>query len=140
MLRPMSSTLPDQVGGPTGPASGGGPSRFGEFASDALRYWEPRRLVYNTVLMAVVCAHVVAGWPGARVFLSWDVLFMFFILAVLANIAYCACYAVDLFVQFSGVRGEWRRHRWWLLAIGTAFAAVIAHFFTLGMLGSGPHR
>ena len=61
-----------------------------------------------------------------------------FILAVLANIAYCAAYAVDLFGQHSGLRETWRRRRWVLLVVGTAFAAVAAHFVTLGILGGGP--
>jgi hypothetical protein len=30
------------------------PPRFGEIASDALRYWEPRRALYNLVLAGVV--------------------------------------------------------------------------------------
>ncbi|TMQ71483.1 MAG: hypothetical protein E6K81_09935 [Candidatus Eisenbacteria bacterium] len=114
------------------------PGRFGELAADALRYWEPRRLIYNAVLLAVVGAHFIAGWPASRVFLARDPLLLFFLLAVLANIAYCAAYGVDLFVQFSGLRQIWDRRRWVLLVVGTAFAAVIAHFVTLGILAGGP--
>jgi len=66
-----------------------------------------------------------------------DQVFGFFILAVLANVAYCAAYAVDLFVQFAGLRTLWLRWRWSILATGTAFAAVIAHFITMGILGGG---
>jgi len=113
------------------------PARFGELAADALRYWEPRRILYNLALVAVVCAHFYVAWPGSRTLLSRDLLFVFFGLAVLANIAYCAAYAVDLFVQFSGLRSEWARWRWVVLAAGTAFAAVIAHFFTLGIIRGG---
>src|SRR5437773_10013713 len=87
------------------------PGRFGELAADALRYWEPRRLIYNAVLLAVVGAHFIAGWPASRVFLARDPLLLFFLLAVLANIAYCAAYGVDLFVQFSGLRQIWDRRR-----------------------------
>lgn len=108
------------------------PTRFGVFASDALRYWEPRRLVYNTVLLVVVCAHFIAAWPGSRTLVNRDMLFMLFILAVLANIAYCAAYAVDLFVQFSASRRTWSRWRWSVLAIGTAFGGILAHFFSFG--------
>lgn len=117
------------------PVDGDALGRFGEFAADALRYWEPRRLLYNAALFAVVCTHFIIGWPATRQFLTWNYLFMFFVLAVFANIAYCAAYAVDLFVQYSTLRPAWSRMRWTLLLVGTAFAAVVAHFFAQGMLG-----
>lgn len=109
---------------------------FGELAGNALRYWEPRRLLYNLALTAVVVGHVVARWPASKIFLTRDTFLGLFLLAVLANMAYCAAYAVDLFVQFSGLRAEWPRWRWVVLATGTAFAAAIAHFITLGVMAS----
>ncbi len=133
----MNTSVPVQLNGST-PSGGGVRPRFGDLASDALRYWEPRRLLYNAVLLAVVCVHFYAAWPDSKAFLTRDALFLFFILSVLGNIAYCAAYAVDLFVQFSGLRVTWARWRWSVLVMGTAFAAVIAHFFTLGILGGGP--
>jgi hypothetical protein len=57
-----------------------------------------------------------------------------FLLAVLANVAYCTVYAADLFVQFSGLDSAWRRGRLLVLAIGTAFAATITHFIVQGSL------
>jgi hypothetical protein len=95
-------------------------------------------LLYDLALLAVVLVHFVAGWPGSRAMLGRDPLLMLFGLAVLANVAYCAAYAVDLFAQYSGVRSAWLRWRWMLLLVGTAFAAVLAHFCTLGILtGAG---
>jgi len=91
-------------------------------------------LLYDLALLAVVLVHFVAGWPGSRAMLGRDPLLMLFGLAVLANVAYCAAYAVDLFVQFSGARASWMRWRWTLLLVGTAFAAVLAHFCALGLL------
>jgi hypothetical protein len=111
-------------------------AQFGEFAAAALRYWEPRRLVFNLALTAVVAAHYFAAWPESRSFVNWDSFFVLFLLAVLANVLYCAAYVVDLFVQYSGLRAEWPRRRWIVLLTGTAFAAAIAHFVTMGMLGS----
>jgi hypothetical protein len=99
-----------------------------------LRYWEPRRLIYNAVLAGVVVAHVVTAWPSSREKLSFDLLLGLFILAVLANVAYCAVYLADLFVQFSGLHVAWRRGRVVLLIVGTAFAATIAHFVVQGSL------
>ena len=57
-----------------------------------------------------------------------DYLLAMFLLAVLANIVYCAVYPIDLFMQFSGLDSAWRRGRVVVLAIGTAFAATITHF------------
>jgi hypothetical protein len=103
-------------------------SRLSAYAANALRYWEPRRLIYNGALAAVVLAHVVLDWPGSREKLSVDLVLGFFLLAVLANVAYSAVYVVDLFVQFSGLDRPWRVGRQVLLFIGTAFAAIITHF------------
>jgi hypothetical protein len=109
-------------------------TRLSAYAADALRYWEPRRLIYNGVLAAVVLGHVFLGWPASREKMSFDVLLGAFVLAVLANVAFCAVYAIDLFVQFSGLDAEWRVGRVILLIVGTAFAAAITHFVVQGNL------
>jgi hypothetical protein len=59
-----------------------------------------------------------------------------FILAVLANVCYCAAYLGDLFVQFSGFKQGWQRWRWLLFVIGTIFAAAITRFFALGFFSA----
>ena len=105
---------------------------FASKAASALRYWESMRPLYNLALAAVVVGHIIAGWPASRAWLTRDAALGAFFLAVLANIAYCVAYAVDLFVQFSELRTEWPRYRWIVLLIGTAFAAVITHFVMLG--------
>lgn len=110
-------------------------SRATTHVADALKYWEPRRVIYNAVLAAVVLGHVFAGWPESRARLSVNVLLGFFFLAVLANVCYCAVYIVDFFVQFSGLRGAWAKGRVGVLTVGTIFAAIIAHFFVINILG-----
>lgn len=109
-------------------------TRLSAYAANALRYWEPRRLIYNGVLVAVVLVHVFLGWPASREKISFDVLLGAFVLAVLANVAFCAVYAIDLFVQFSGLDAPWRVGRVILLIVGTAFAAAITHFVVQGNL------
>lgn len=129
--------MPDETKSPAARESGERP-KFADLAGDAIRYWELRRPVYNLALFAVVVAHFVASWPASRAILTRDPLLVLFGLAVLANVAYCAAYAIDLFAQFSGMRAEWARWRWVVLLIGSAFAAVLAHFCTLGVLsGAG---
>jgi hypothetical protein len=107
-------------------------SRFSSYAANALRYWEPRRLVYNAVLALVVIGHFISAWPVSREKLSFDLVLSLFILAVIANVAYCAAYVADIFVQFSGLDAAWRRGRAGLLIVGIAFAATITHFVAQG--------
>jgi hypothetical protein len=109
--------------------------RLSRYAADALRYWEPRRLLYNGVLALVVVVHAFVAWPTVRDRLSLDVVLGVFLLAVLANVCYCAAYVVDVFVQFAGLHRHWRTGRTVLLGVGTAFAATITHFITKGSLG-----
>ena len=125
--------MADEMKAPA-PGYGGDRPRFADLAADAIRYWELRRPAYNLVLFAVVLVHFATSWPESKALLKRDPLLVFFGLAVVANVAYCAAYAIDLFAQFSGMRPAWVRWRWLVLLIGSAFAAVLAHFCTLGIL------
>ena len=111
-------------------------ARLSHYAANALRYWEPRRLIYNGVLALVVVLHFLYGWPASRDKMTFDLVLGLFILGVFANIAYCAVYAPDLFVQFAGLDSAWRWGRVILLTVGTAFAATLAHFFAKGIFGT----
>ena len=103
-----------------------------EMLTDAIRYWEPRRIVYNAILAAVVVTPFVLHWPESRSAVSLDLLQRFFILAVLANVAYCAAYVVDIAVQSSAFRASWKSYRWVLFLIGVVFASVRRDRRTLG--------
>ncbi|EDY19720.1 hypothetical protein CfE428DRAFT_2896 [Chthoniobacter flavus Ellin428] len=104
--------------------------------TDAIRYWEPRRLIYNAALAAIVIGYFIAGLPQSRSTLSLNSILLLFLLAVLANVCYCGAYIADVFAQFSGFRAFWLRWRWLLLTLGIAFASVITRFFALGFFGS----
>jgi hypothetical protein len=101
----------------------------------AIRYWEPLRIVYNVVLAAVVGIYFRLAWPNSRLAIHTDTILVLFLMAVLANVAYCAAYVVDVFAQMSGLREQWMSARWILFVIGTAFAAVLTRFFSLGLFG-----
>lgn len=104
-----------------------GPFR-GAFA-DAIRYWEPRRLVYNLILMAVTAAWVVATWPHFRPALTFSSLPPMAVLALAANVCYCAAYVVDAAMTHSSFDLDWRSRRWILWLVGTLFAIVLASYW-----------
>lgn len=101
--------------------------------TDAIRYWEPRRLAYNALLAAVVATYFVLDYPRSKTALSLDMALLLFLLGVLANVAYCAAYVVDLFAQASGFRDQWRTYRWILFSIGVLFAGVLTRFWAVGL-------
>lgn len=108
-----------------------------EILSDALRYWEPRRLVYNGVLLLMVAGCFAEAWPESKQMLQADIAVGIFILAVLANVAYCAAYLPDIAIQYSSLRDTWLRWRWVLLLVGTLFAAAVTYMCVAGMLAFG---
>jgi hypothetical protein len=109
---------------------------FRESVTGAIRYWEPRRLVYNAVLAAIVLIYFGINYPASKAFLSIDSVLALFLLVVLANVAYCAAYPVDIFVCASSYRDQWRKYRWVIFLIGLLFAAIIPRFLALGMFQS----
>ena len=104
-----------------------------ESVTDAIRFWEPRRLVYNAVLVATVLIYFALSYPASKAQLTLDGAQGVFILAVLANVAYCAAYVPDIFAQISGYRELWQRYRWILFVIGVLFAGIITRFVAMGM-------
>ena len=108
-------------------------SELRDYLTDAIRFWEPRRVLYNLSLAAIVVAYFVVGYPKSKAVLSIDFALGLFLLAVAANVAYCAAYLADIFVQASGFRDIWKRARWVLFGIGTLFAAIITRFIAMGM-------
>jgi hypothetical protein len=111
--------------------------RIRDAVTDALRYWEPRRVPYNLVLAAIVIGYFIENWPDSRAVLSFDAVFALFILAVIANVCYCAAYVADVFVQVSGFRHVWVQMRWVVFAMGLIVAAIFTRWLSLGFLASG---
>jgi hypothetical protein len=112
-------------------------SQLRELVTDALRYWELRRLFYNALLALVVLGHFTASWPASRAALTSDSVLDLFLLAVVANVAYSVVYVPDVFIQFSGFRDSRARWRLVFLVVGFAFAAVLSHFVS-GVALPGP--
>jgi hypothetical protein len=104
-----------------------------EWTTDAIRYWEPRRILYNLVLAAIVLACFVVALPVSKGLITLDSVLVLFLLAVLANVAYCATYAVDIFAQISGFRDLWQKYRWVLFVVGVVFSGIITRFWSLAL-------
>jgi len=107
-----------------------------ESLTDAIRFWEPMRLAYNAVLAVIVLIYFWIGYPASKLDFTVDRTLFLFLLAVLANVAYCAAYLVDVFVQSSGYRETWRKNRWVLFAVGLVFAGIITRFWAIAMFSS----
>ncbi|HZW94222.1 MAG TPA: hypothetical protein VFF64_14820 [Candidatus Eremiobacteraceae bacterium] len=96
---------------------------------DAIRFWEPRRLAYNAILVVVTLFWVLVSWPHFRPALTLSSLFLLAILALLANLCYCTAYFVDIPIQRSALGAVWRNRRWILWSLGTLFAMVLASYW-----------
>ena len=94
-----------------------------EIITDSLRYWEPRRILFNALLAVVVVGSFLGHHAPSISRLAWQSMLGLLLAAILANVLYCAAYIADLFLQLSEYRPVWRRYRWVLLLLGTAFAA-----------------
>ena len=103
--------------------------------TDAIRYWEPRRIPYNAVLALIVIAVFVLNLPRSLDRVTVELAEILFVLAVLANVAYCSAYVVDVAAQSSAFRATWRRYRWALFAVGLLFASILTRFFAVKTLG-----
>jgi|RhiMetdeSRZDD1v2_1073273.scaffolds.fasta_scaffold456224_3 hypothetical protein len=127
------SALPSS-GLPTEPGNG---ISLRLIATDAIRYWEPRRLVYNVVLLGIVAGQVVHAWPASRRDMNAGTAMPLFVLAAIANVLYCTAYPIDIFVQVSAYRDRWRRTRGVLFVLGLALAGVLAWFCAAGLFPDG---
>jgi hypothetical protein len=121
----METAHPTQSQGLGKPQSGQFPGLLGE----AIRFWEPRRAAYNVLLTAVTVVWLIATWPHFRMALTLFSLLRFAVLAVLANVCYCAAYVVDIPLQRSSLSAGWRRGRSVLWLVGTLLAIVLANYW-----------
>jgi len=108
---------------------------FRDALSDAIRYWERGRLLYNGALLLVVLVMFFAAWPVSRRVIELQSVLVLFVLAVLANVAYCAAYVPDLVLQLSSFRDSWLRVRWILLTVGLLMGCALAFLFVAGPFG-----
>jgi hypothetical protein len=97
--------------------------------ADAIRFWELRRIAYNLVLTAVAVGWLVASWPHFRPVMTLHSLLLLTILALIANVCYCAAYLIDIPMQSSPLGALWRRRRWGLWLVGMLFAILVENYW-----------
>jgi len=95
----------------------------------AARFWEPRRLVYNALLFAVCVIWVVKTWPHFRPAMTLESLGIMTVLALLANVCYCAAYLGEILIQNASSSEGWNRQRWAIWVAGTLFAIFFENYW-----------
>jgi hypothetical protein len=96
---------------------------------DAVRFWEPRRVCYNALLTLSALLWLVLTWPHFRPALTWLSFGKMMVLALLANLCYCAGYVAEFFIQGVLPVTLWRWVRYALFVIGMLIALVLANYW-----------
>jgi len=104
-----------------------GPS--GKGLMPAVRFWEPRRLLHNLLLFAVVMLWLVKTWPHFRPAMTWESLGIMTVLALLANLCYCAAYLAEILIQNATTSRAWNRQRWAIWMVGTLLAILFENYW-----------
>lgn len=97
----------------------------------AVVWWEWQRLPYNLVLALAFVALTARTWPRLQPELGWDKLIPLTGLALVANAAYCAAYAVELPLLAELPNAPRARWRWLLWTAGTLFALLLETYWFL---------
>jgi hypothetical protein len=100
-----------------------------ESLSDAIGYWEPRRIIYNIILAAVFGGWVVLTWSHFREAPILQALLFLVIYAGAANLCYTAVYLVEIPLQRSTFRAQWQRWRFGLWLAGILLAILFTNYW-----------
>ena len=119
----------------TSPSSGtaDAPSRGDEPGAlrDAAQWWEPCRVLYNITLAAIFVALTARTWPRLQPELTSAAVLPLIVLALLANLCYCAAYVVDLAALSARAQPHRDRWRWALFCVGTLLAMFFETYWFL---------
>lgn len=96
---------------------------------DASQFWEPRRIWYNAVLLLIVVLWVAVTWPHFRPAMNWVAFGKMTVLALLANLCYCAGYVSEGFIQPLLPKEFWRRARWAVWLAGMLLAMLFSNYW-----------
>lgn len=96
---------------------------------NAVQFWEPRRVWYNAVLVAVVMLWLALTWPHFRPALNWADFGRMCVLGLLANACYCAAYVAEFLMQGAAPSRHWRRIRYALWIAGMLLALLVTNYW-----------
>ncbi|PYT66789.1 MAG: hypothetical protein DMG39_25770 [Acidobacteria bacterium] len=96
---------------------------------NAAHFWEPRRLLYNLLLLGVVVIWVVKTWPHFRPAMNLAGLGGATVLALLANLCYCAAYLAEILFHNATNSSAWNRQRWAIWVVGTLLAILFENYW-----------
>jgi hypothetical protein len=97
-----------------------------ECFTNAVGYWEPRRLVFNLLAAAcAIAAHGMKGWWTFKLF-RWIYAFWAFGLCFAMNCLYSTAYVPDMIMQLSDYRAVWIKWRFLLYGAGILLAMPYA--------------
>jgi hypothetical protein len=96
--------------------------------ADALRFWEQRQIAYNLLLSIVFVGWVVVSWPSLKGAFSLVHFAQLIVLALIANVLYCASYLGELFFKDLAV-SKWHHWRWGIWIAGTLFAILVESYW-----------
>ena len=97
--------------------------------SEAVQFWELRRIWYTGALVVVVMLWVVCTWPHFRPALTFVAFGKMLGLGLLANVCYCAAYLTEVFVHAFSSNAARRRLRWAIWILGMLFALLIGNYW-----------
>lgn len=98
---------------------------FRDILTDSIRYWERMRILYNLALVLIVIGCFSAYWPSSQSRLRLEFFTSVSIMALMANLLFCAAYPIDMIVQYSHLRPSWIRYRVGLFGCGLVFASLL---------------
>ena len=101
-----------------------------EKITNAILYWEKLRIVYNILLAGIVVFNISTGAMGLPV--TSFLVSVLFLLAVAANVLYCAAYIPEIIIQYSDFYIQWKKCRLVLFIIGLITAGILTYIFTGG--------
>jgi hypothetical protein len=107
---------------------------------DAARFWEPRRLYFNAVLVSVVVLSVVANSAALVAGHPWRLLPILSVLGLVANACYSMAYLPEWLLRRRGAVSLPDAWRWTLWVLGTGIAAVLAAYWLLDEVLPGVGR
>ena len=97
--------------------------------SGAARFWERSRIWYNVALCVVVALWLALTWPHFRPAMNLDALGKMTVLALLANVCYCAAYVAEFFMHAALPSNLRRRFRMVVWVVGMLFALLLENYW-----------